>query len=241
MGKRDSDETEEQRRERKTIKKEQKKKKKEEDKREKKRHKKESTEIADDDTSSVSLNKAFASHSLELTVSLFPSALGNVLGNVEESLRSFLLKYSDEIGGILLAFENVKFLSDLDVTDNKTSPTIVGVINNELPHLHYRVSADALVFVPTPGTPLFGTVTESSFHSHLSLVVHQYFNACVLAEQMRDAGFEFDDVLLQWYWQDTANALSKGDCIDFVCQKMYESGGMISIEGTKPTIRSKEI
>lgn len=247
MGKRKIDEmneTEEQRKERKRLKKDQKKRKKKEDKKDKKKKKHESNSSQDEDDydaaciapSISSGQQVFLLKKLVLTISLLPSALRNVIANVEDALRLFLLKYSDGIGGILLAFENVKVLADT----KSSNDIVVGMIFNELPHIHYRVSADALVFCPAPGSKMSGSVTESSFHSHLSLVVHQYFNASVSAEQLREAGFEFDDVQLQWYWQDATNTLSKGDRIDFVCQKMYESGGIISIEGSNPALGAKE-
>lgn len=165
---------------------------------------------------------------VEYTVSLLPAALKNVQMSVEDSLRSILLKYSDGIGGVLLAFENVQIISD-----NPTAT--VGVILNELPHIHYNVAAEALVFSPKPGCALVGAVTETSFHSHVSLVVHHYFNASISAEHLRASGFAFDEVQLQWFRDDSdQRPLSSNDRIQFVCEKMFESGGIISIEGAKP-------
>jgi RPA43 OB domain in RNA Pol I len=223
------------RRERKRLKKELKQRKKE--KKAKKRDRKEQETSSNEDASlqqQQSLPDGFWKRSIELTISLLPSALRNVLAHVEGALRNYLLKYSDEIGGILLAFENVTILSH-------GNNDAVGNIYNELPHIHYRVSANALVFDPSPGTKLVGSVAECSFQSHLSLLVHDYFNASVSAEHMRASGFEFDDVQRQWYWQDTTNALDSGNSIDLVCLKLYESGGIISIEGSQPALRSKEI
>jgi len=250
MGKRkdgdDGEETKEQRRERKRLKKEKKRKK------EEKRKRKNSgsavplapvsssssaaavglstAELAPDDGQAVFYRKK-----LRWTVSLLPAALKNVQMNVEDTLRSMLLKYADGIGGILMAFENVKILSD-----NKNCT--VGMIMNELPHIHYKVAADALVFVPKPGCPLTGEVTETCFHSHVSLVVHHYFNASISADRLRAAGFAFDEVQLQWFRDnnDNQNPLMAGDRIDFVCEKLYESAGIISIEGSKPLLQPKQ-
>ena len=239
-------ETKEQRKEKKRLKKEEKKKKKKE---EKKKRKRQSGSIGTNDdnvTTSTSATtetttpqhqphddqSVFLRKKLHLTVSLLPAALKNVQMSVEDSLRSLILKFSDGIGGILMAFENVQILSD-----NKTAG-VVGMILNELPHIHYQVVVDALVFVPTPGCTLTGDVTGSSFHSHVSLIVHQYFNASISAEHLREAGFEFDEVQLQWYRDDEGqqNPLSSNDRIEFVCETLFESGGIISIEGTKPSL-----
>jgi hypothetical protein len=68
--------------------------------------------------------------------------LCNVLAHVDGALQNYLRKYSDEIGVILLAFENVTILSH--DSDDAATAIGVGAIYNELPHIHYRVSADAL-------------------------------------------------------------------------------------------------
>ena len=232
MGKRrhDENETAEQRKERKRLKKEQKKIKKEE-----KHHEQQlaTTSRVESTMQEHEKSDAFFRKKLEMTISLLPAALTNVLVHAEDALRLYLLKYSDGIGGILLAFENLNIMSE-----NKGA--VSGIILNELPHIHYRVSTDALVFCPTPGSKLSGTVTESSFHSHLSLIVHKYFNASISSHMLRNAGFEFDSIQLQWYYQRDANAtvLKRDDNIDFICHKLYESGGIISMEGSNPVLVS---
>lgn len=160
----------------------------------------------------------FFRRTVELNVSLLPSALSDVKKNIEDALRAFLLKYSDGIKGVLLAFDNVELLGK-------------GTIFNELPHIHYKVSADVVVFSPSTGCQLEGVVTEASFPSHLSLTVLSYFNASIAAQEMRQAGFMFEEE--SWTFQ--GKPLLKGDTFAFVCQKMYESGGIISIAGSKPS------
>lgn len=207
-----------------------------EEKRERKRLKKEAKRLSQSSeadspiiTSPIQANNSnshdedvpvFFRRTIELNVSLLPSALSNVKTNIEDSLRAFLLKYSDGIKGILLAFDNVELLGK-------------GTIFNELPHIHYKVSADAVVFSPSIGCRLDGVVTEASFHSHLSLTVLSYFNASIAAQEMSEAGFTFEDDA----WTFNGLPLDKGDAVAFVCQKIYESGGIISIAGSKP-IRS---
>jgi DNA-directed RNA polymerase subunit E'/Rpb7 len=216
-------ESKEDRAERKRLKKEDKKRKKKEEKLLVKGKEPDS----DDDDDDGSKDQAFFQKKIELTVSLLPCSLGDVVKNIEDSLRMFLLKYSDGIQGILLAFDNVKLLGK-------------GTILDDFPHIHYDIAFDALVFCPTVGYQLTGFVTESSFHSHLALVVHGYFNASISAGQMRQAGFEFDDGLEQWYWKDEDSSgtlpLTKDDPITFVCEKIHESGGIISMAGFQPSM-----
>jgi hypothetical protein len=232
MGKRRNHdaETEEQRKERKRIKKEQKRRKKEGKENEQQIELPTATTVSEE---SHELSDVFYRKKLELTISLLPSALSNVLVHAEDALRLYLLKYSDGIGGIMLAFENVKILSE-------NQDNVAGSILDELPYIHYKVSTDVLVFNPSPGSKMSGTVTDESFHSHVSLIVHNYFNASIPADMLRDAGFEFDTVQMQWYYQrdPNATALKRNDHIDFTCHKLYEAGGIISIEGTDPVFVS---
>ena len=124
-------ETKEERKERKRLKREEKKRLKKERKESLKRERDANKASAEESSGP----DVFFRKKLELTISLLPGALGNVVESVEDSLRTFLLKYSDGIEGILLAFENVTILGE-------------GMILNDLPHIHYNVQVDALVFSP---------------------------------------------------------------------------------------------
>lgn len=146
MSKKRRSETDEERKERKRAKKEAKKRK----KKERKGIEGSSSNISVDDSPPISLtpNKekdqstAFQQKRLRMVVSLFPVALSNVLSHVRENLRSLLLKYSDGVGGVLLGFDNVTF------SKNDSS----GVILDELPHIHYTIELNALVFCPKVGS-----------------------------------------------------------------------------------------
>jgi hypothetical protein len=235
MGKRRNHELEsdEQRRERKLLKKEQKKNKRVKNELEQSEQQQSLPEPVLSISTEQSSEKSdvFVRKKLEMTISLLPYSLSNVLMHAEDALRLYLLKYSDGIGGILLAFENLQILSD-------TKGSMSGIILDELPHIHYKISTDALVFSPSPGGKMCGTVTDASFHSHLSLVVYKYFNASISSDMLRDAGFEFDAIQLQWYYQRDTNTtvLQRDDTIEFICHQLHESGGIISIEGSHPII-----
>ena len=91
---------------------------------------------------------------LHFVVSLLPSTLGRSHKCIEDSLRLLLLKHSDSVGGILLAFDNVTIICDKNGTNGggkNNNGVGRGWILNELPYIHYNVSCDALVFKPTVG------------------------------------------------------------------------------------------
>lgn len=82
----------------------------------------------------------FRKQKMEISVSVLPVALGNIMHSLEESVRQMILKYKTNVG-MLLAFENLRRL------ENDGHGRILG----ELPHLHYQVGFDALVFIPRVG------------------------------------------------------------------------------------------
>ena len=142
MAKRDREESKEEKKERKRAKK---------DAKEQKNSKKsESEEVkkptVDESKKLKSTNGkgVFTKKKIGFVVSLLPATLKNTEKSVEDSIRQLLLKYSDGIGGILLAFDKVK----INVEKNSQGR---GFILNELPYIHYSVSCDALVFCPTVG------------------------------------------------------------------------------------------
>lgn len=173
----------------------------------------------------------FTEKRLEMTVSLLPaSAMSNVQRHVEDSIRRFLFKYCDGVDGIVLSFENVTILNDGR-----------GFVYNELPYIHYNVACDALVFQPLVESFLTGEVTESSFHSHLSLIVLNYFNASIPATELRKAGFDFhfDEEDGSHTWKKDGpdgKIISAGQKVQFYVKRLNESSGIISIEGATPSL-----
>jgi hypothetical protein len=172
---------------------------------------------------SVNALSPFFHKRLSLVVSLYPAALANVTAHVTESIRSMLLKFSDNMGGVLLAFDKVNIVRKQ------------GVILNELPPIHYTVEMDGLVFCPTIGTELQGVVNEC-FPSHVGLLVHRFFNAMVPAEQLEEAGYIFDRELQQWTHGGTSKVLEHDNCVEFTVEKLHECAGIISMEGSNPIV-----
>jgi RPA43 OB domain in RNA Pol I len=163
---------------------------------------------------------------LQISISILPCGLRNVIESATESIRhALLLKYCNPMGGILLAFDNVQVVNNNNI-NNKNNNGGHGRILDELPHIHYNVTCNGLVFCPTIGLRIDGgTVVEASFHSHLSLVVHGHFNASISSNQMRKSGFAYDDknhgggqwfhvasqTYLQQQQQDNNTALREAD------------------------------
>lgn len=82
---------------------------------------------------------------IELAVSLLPGSLRNCEESVEDSIRQLLMKYSEGLNGILMAFDNVQLKRNGNGIGR-------GWVLNELPLIHYNATCDALVFSPTVGS-----------------------------------------------------------------------------------------
>ena len=83
----------------------------------------------------------------KLSISLLPWSLRDCKLAVENSIRKMMLKYSNGLGGILMAYDNVKLIDHESKNDSEGK----GWVLNELPHVHYDVSCDVLVFFPSIG------------------------------------------------------------------------------------------
>ena len=92
-------------------------------------------------------NPVFFRKRAKLSISLLPWSMRDRQQSVENSIRKMMLKYSNGLGGILMAYDNVK-VQDHEATDGREG---MGWVFNELPHIHYDVSCDVLVFSPSIG------------------------------------------------------------------------------------------
>lgn len=197
----------------------------------------------------------FLKKKIDIEVSLLPGSLRNAKAAVEDSIGQLLMKYSDGLGGILMSYENVRLNSDKGDRGQ-------GWIFNELPWIHYTSSCDALVFRPYVGCKvgyfrfqcvpillfyqadcdfveyckkIHGVVNEC-FPSHLGMLVLDYFNAMVSADELREAGYSFDAELQKWVFGSGAQAISVESRIEFEVEKIHECEGTLSLEGAKPSL-----
>jgi len=170
-------------------------------------------------------NSVFFKKRIEVSLSLLPAAMKNIMMALQDSIRSMILKYTAKVGGVLLTFENIKIISNNGH----------GRILNELPYLHYQVAFDALVFCPEVGCKLQGAVTES-FPSHLGILVLGYFNTMIPANCLTKAGYFYDEDLQEWSKEDGVSVFATDDKVDFLVDKIHESVGTLSFEGGAPSL-----
>ena len=101
-----------------------------------------------------------------------------------------LARYSEDVEGVILAFQNIKLLNNMSE------------IVDESYYIRINVKADCLVFRPTRGMELMATVNMIRLH-YLGLIVEGLFNASV-PEDLMPSGSFYDSVKHTWVVKDTA-------------------------------------
>mgnify|MGYP005857219815 CR=1 FL=1 len=171
-----------------------------------------STENVNQNESTETGSALLSIKKLRLSASILPSGLSDVKTSIDRCIRDFMLKYSDTVDGTIMGYKNLEVLANGR-----------GRIVEELPHIHYDIRCDALVFTPVPNARLKGRVTES-FHSHVSMVVFNFFNASISAARLREAGFEYDADRECWYNIESEDTIEKSSYLAFAADKIHEAG-----------------
>lgn len=104
-------------------------------------------------------------------MSLSPCHIAEPRVGIEQEMTSLLMRYSEHLHGVILSFSNVK----LDKS--------FGHIINEMPYIHCKVLADALVFQPKEGMVLKGFVNKIG-SNHIGMLFAGVFNGSVAASEL---------------------------------------------------------
>jgi len=95
-------------------------------------------------------------------IPLSPSAIGNEERAILSTLNHWLCKYVNELDGLLIAYDNVDFASE------------VGIIKDDLPYVFWDISADFYLFEPKVNSVLKGKVTRFGKASSKLVTCHIY-------------------------------------------------------------------
>ncbi|XP_051708751.1 DNA-directed RNA polymerase I subunit RPA43 [Oryctolagus cuniculus] len=99
-------------------------------------------------------------------IALSPRYLNRKRTGIREQLDAELLRYSESLLGVPIAYDNIKVVGEL------------GDIYDDQGHIHLNIEADFVIFCPEPGQKLKGTVNKVST-SHIGCLVHGCFNASI--------------------------------------------------------------
>ncbi|XP_054420028.1 DNA-directed RNA polymerase I subunit RPA43 [Pteronotus mesoamericanus] len=99
-------------------------------------------------------------------IALSPRYLHRKRTGIREQLDAELLRYSESLSGVPIAYDNIKVVGEL------------GDIYDDQGYIHLNIEADFVIFCPETGQKLMGTVNKVS-SSHIGCLVHGCFNASI--------------------------------------------------------------
>ncbi|NXJ61469.1 RPA43 polymerase, partial [Rostratula benghalensis] len=151
-------------------------------------------------------------------VALAPRYLGRKRSGIRVQLDAELLRYSESLQGVPVAYDNIKVLGEL------------GDIYDDQGFIHLNIEADFVIFSPKKGKKLVGIINKVA-PSHIGCLIHGCFNASIpKPEQMSMA-----------QWQELG--LKIGDELKFqVLHLDFDAAGVFFIRGglTKSSMRPKQ-
>ena len=112
-------------------------------------------------------DSCFATMEVRQRMTLLPSYIGRVGDGVLEHLNDKVLRYSRDLGGVLLSYSKPRVLQN------------AGAIIDEHPHTHFDLQYTAHVFRPRVGSVLCGVVNNIG-DDHIGCLVYDCFNASVV-------------------------------------------------------------
>lgn len=140
-------------------------------------------------------------------IALSPRYLHRKRSGIREQLDAELLRYSESLLGVPIAYDNIKVVGEL------------GDIYDDQGHIHLNIEADFVIFCPEPGQKLLGTVNKVS-SSHIGCLVHRCFNASIPKPEQMPAE--------QWQTLD----INVGDELEFEVFRLdSDAAGVFCIRG----------
>uniref|UniRef100_K3WSG0 DNA-directed RNA polymerase I subunit RPA43 n=1 Tax=Globisporangium ultimum (strain ATCC 200006 / CBS 805.95 / DAOM BR144) TaxID=431595 RepID=K3WSG0_GLOUD len=166
---------------------------------------------------STAASSPFVLAKVRHNVSLSPCHIAEPRVGIEQEMTSLLMRYSEQLEGVILSFSNVKLDKPF------------GHIVNEMPYIHCKVLADALLFQPKEGMVLKGTVNKIG-SNHIGMLFAGVFNGSVAASEL-PKGYVHNYAQDAWLDQ-FGNQIAVNDTVEVKVLRVHVAGGMIAIEGS---------
>ncbi|KAL6077418.1 Neurofilament medium polypeptide [Balamuthia mandrillaris] len=162
----------------------------------------------------------FREATLHLRLHLPPRFLADVKKGVDLELNEHLMRYVEDLNGVVLAYWNVGMVEDH------------ATILYERPHLHFTVKAETLLFSPEIGMTLVGTVNKVG-SDHFGLLVLGIFNASISASHI-PASYVRDSEEEVWRNKDDPQStIAVGQRVRFRVHRLNIAGNnMMAIVGS---------
>ncbi|KIZ04925.1 hypothetical protein MNEG_3029 [Monoraphidium neglectum] len=164
-------------------------------------------------------SNALSTVTARFTLHLHPSKTQDVIEGVREQLNLGLLRYSEDLGGVVLAYSNER------VTGRMAR------LHPYFPFLAVAVVARVTLFCPRPGQHLVGRVIKVGT-DYVGLLVLGVFNAAIGAERIRR---EFKCSPEAGCWvslRDATHRILVGSYVRFVVDSVLDHASLFSIVGS---------
>jgi hypothetical protein len=138
-----------------------------------------------------------------LPLYLSPSYLAQPMEGVREQLNRSMLKYVEQLGGVLLTYSDLRLQQPL------------GRIAFDAPEIHIRVQFKATYFAPKVGDIIDGTVSRIG-GDHIAILVSGVFNA---------------SIALPSGWDPSRPSVKPDDVARFVVRSVHQANGLLTMHG----------
>jgi DNA-directed RNA polymerase I subunit RPA43 len=168
--------------------------------------------------------EAFSQNKISLKVALLPSESANPIDGIKQQLNKMLLKYSDELQGVPITFNEISF------PPGKEHGRIIG----ERPWIHVDVSTTMLVFTPHLGLTLRGKINTMS-DNYMSLLIYGMFNANISGDELEKQNYKYNHEDGKWESESDNNydtessSLAVGDMIECKISGYQQANGVLSL------------
>ncbi|TFY65227.1 hypothetical protein EVJ58_g2109 [Rhodofomes roseus] len=144
-----------------------------------KRHKKEKDKSKKRDKGKGRATEEFRVVRATMYISIPPVFANNLRSGAEEMLDSLLMRFIPAFQGVMLAHDNMEFLSS------------TAIVKADCPFANCQVAFDATVWSPQIGMKLVGKVNLCS-PDHVALLVHRTFNVSIPRHHIPTDQWEFE-------------------------------------------------
>jgi len=157
------------------------------------------------------------------TLDLHPSRMADVGAGISDQLDAQLLRFSEDLGGVPLAYSAVRRV-----------PSAAATVSAYYAYVRVAVEATALVFRPAVGARLAGRVIKVGT-DYLGLLVLGVFNAAIPRDAIRrelgpDAAAPAEEP--RWVSRKhPGHAIGLGDDVRFELSGVSDAGGFFSLAG----------
>jgi len=161
----------------------------------------------------------FKEVSAKLYIHLSPAQLSDLFAGIDVQLNKYLLKYNESMGGVVISYSDVEVLQRC------------GKILYDNPFIHFYIAAKFLVFSPSIGSNLVGTVNKVS-QGHIGLLVYGVFNASISSDLL-SVNYSFNESGTGWIdREDPDRAIEVGSEVSFNVKEIETVNDIITIFGT---------